>query len=100
MQDDEFALADDEEFSSGSSSVVNNVDISRELEQFRQQWYDEIRMQAEKSTDAAIRSKVHQLVHEPTDEDQVILPQGDGKYYVSPVGHGKLCAYRRHQYNI
>jgi len=57
-----------------SSSFVSEADISRELELFRQQWYDEIHAQTEKSPDAATRSsKVHQLVvtSEPSDEDQV-----------------------------
>ena len=62
---------DDEE---GSSSIVSEVDITRELELFRQQWYHEIRGQTERS-DGGSRSKVHQLVvtSEPSDEDQVII---------------------------
>ena len=75
VQEDEFAqFVDNEEGS--SSSFVSEADISRELELFRRQWYDEIHAQAtEKSSDAASRSsKVHhQLVvtSEPSDEDQV-----------------------------
>jgi len=73
LQEDDFALVDDEEGS--NSSIVNEADITRELELFRQQWYDEIHGQAEKSSDAGTRSKVHQLVvtSEPSDEDQVII---------------------------
>ena len=71
LQEDDFALVDDEE--SSSSSIVNEADITRELELFRQQWYDEIHGQAEKSSDAGTRSRVHLLVtSEPSDEDQVM----------------------------
>jgi len=71
LQEDEFALVDDEECS--NRSIVSEADITRELELFRQQWYNEIRAQAEKSSDASTRSKVCQLVvtREPSDEDQV-----------------------------
>jgi len=71
LQDDDFALVDDEECS--NSSTVTEADITRELELFRQQWYDEIRAQVEKSSDAGNRSKIRQLVvsSEPSDEDQV-----------------------------
>jgi len=71
LQDDDFALVDDDECS--SSNLVSEADITRELELFRQQWYDEIHAQAEKSSDAGTRSKVRQLVvnNEPSDEDQV-----------------------------
>jgi len=71
LQEDDFALVDDEECS--NSSIVSEADITRELELFRQQWYDEIRAQAEKSSDAGTRSKVRQLVvtSEPSAEDQV-----------------------------
>jgi len=73
LQEDDFAFVDDEDCS--SSSIVSEADISRELELFRQQWYDEIHQQSERSSDAGgTRSKVHQLVvtSEPSDEDQVI----------------------------
>ena len=72
MQEDDFALLDDEEGS--NSSIVSEADITRELELFRQQWYDEIRGQTERSSDGGTRSKVHQLVvtTEPSDEDQVM----------------------------
>jgi len=71
LQEDDFALVDDEEGS--SSSIVTEADITRELELFRQQWYDEIHGQAEKSSDAGTRSRVQLLVtSEPSDEDQVM----------------------------
>ena len=72
LQEDELALVDDEEGS--NSSIVSEADISRELELFRQQWYDEIHGQAEKPSDTGTRSKVRQLVmtSEPSDEDQVM----------------------------
>lgn len=68
--EDDFSLIDDEEGS--ISSIVSEVNITRELELFRQQWYDEIHGQAERSSDVDTRSKVHQLVvsSEPSDEDQ------------------------------
>jgi len=73
LQEDDFSLIDDEEGS--ISSIVSEVNITRELELFRQQWYDEIHGQAERSSDVDTRSKVHQLVvsSEPSDEDQVML---------------------------
>ena len=71
FQEDDFALLDDEECN--NSSIVSEADITRELELFRQQWFDEIRAQAEKSSDVGNRSKVCQLavITEPSDEDQV-----------------------------
>ena len=71
MQEDDLSLVDEE---GSNSSIVSEADITRELELFRQQWYDEIHGQPEKSSDAGTRSKVHQLVvtSEPSDEDQVI----------------------------
>jgi len=74
LQEDDFALFDDEDNS--NSSIVNEADITRELELFRQQWYDEIRGQVERPSDGnggSSRNKVHQLVvtSEPSNEDQV-----------------------------
>jgi len=71
FQEDDFTLLDEED---NSSSIVSEADISRELELFRQQWYDEIHGQAERSDDGGSRSKIHQLVvtSEPSDEDQVM----------------------------
>jgi len=71
LQEDDFALVDDEECS--SSSIVSEADITRELELFRQQWYDEIHAQAERSSDATTKGRVHPVVvtSEPSDEDQV-----------------------------